>query len=120
MLPSIITRKSEELGFDAIVVRPGRLVGAPFTNFDLAKLLKLDQGSNKGIIIDRRDVLAGDCERADVATAIGKCLISDLASKQNVFSIINKPGNAPSDMDWGRMLSLLTVSETDLLNTRSS
>ena len=69
---------SEELGFDAVIVRPGRLVGAPFTNFDLAKLLKLDQKENKGIILDRRDVLAGDCERADVATAISKILISNL------------------------------------------
>lgn len=48
-------RALEELGFDAIVVRPGRLVGAPFTNFDLAKLLGLN---HKGIIIDTRDVLA--------------------------------------------------------------
>jgi hypothetical protein len=86
----------------------------------LAKLLKLDQGSKKGIILDRRDVLSGDCERADVATAITKILVSDLAEKRNVISIINKPGNAPSDMDWGRMLSLLTVSEEDLLNTRAS
>ena len=111
---------SEELGFDAVIVRPGRLVGAPFTNFDLAKLLKLDQKENKGIILDTRDVLAGDCERADVATAISKILISTLTSKKNVFSIINKPGNSPSDMDWGRMLSLFTVSQDDLLVTRSS
>lgn len=50
-------RMSDELGYDAVVVRPGRLVGAPFTNFDLAKLLNLDQGSNKGIIIDKRYLL---------------------------------------------------------------
>ena len=111
---------ADKLGFDAIVIRPGRLVGAPFTNFDLAKLLKLDQGTNKGIILDKRDVLAGDCERADVATAVAKILLSDLVENKNVFSIINKPGNAPSDMDWGRMLSLFTVSQDDLQNTRSS
>ena len=115
-----IFRMSDELGFEAVIVRPGRLVGAPFTNFDLAKLLKLDQKDNKGIILDRRDVLAGDCERADVATAISKVLISKLATRKNIFSIINKPGGAPSDMDWGRMLSLFTVSQEDLSDTRSS
>jgi hypothetical protein len=67
-----------------------------------------------------RDVLAGDCERADVATAIAKILVSNLIEKKNIFSIINKPGDAPSDMDWGRMLSLFTVSEIDVLTTRSS
>jgi hypothetical protein len=67
-----------------------------------------------------RDVLAGDCERADVATAIAKILVSNLIEKKNIFSIINKPGDAPSDMDWGRMLSLFTVSEIDILTTRSS
>eukprot|EP00596_Hydrurales_sp_CCMP1899_P002598 CAMPEP_0119049348 /NCGR_PEP_ID=MMETSP1177-20130426/64180_1 /TAXON_ID=2985 /ORGANISM="Ochromonas sp, Strain CCMP1899" /LENGTH=267 /DNA_ID=CAMNT_0007026445 /DNA_START=103 /DNA_END=903 /DNA_ORIENTATION=+ len=96
----LLFRMSDELGYDAVVVRPGRLVGAPFTNFDLAKLLNLDQGSNKGIVIDKRDVLAGDCERADVATAIAKILVSNLIEKKNVFSVINKPGEAPSDMDW--------------------
>lgn len=45
---------SDQLGYDAVVVRPGRLVGAPFTNFDLAKLLKLDNATKKGIIIDKR------------------------------------------------------------------
>ena len=45
---------SDELGYDAVVVRPGRLVGAPFTNLDLPKLFKIDNGSKKGIIIDKR------------------------------------------------------------------
>lgn len=105
---------SDKLGFDAIVVRPGRLVGAPFTNFDLAKALNLDQGSNKGIVIDTRDVLAGDMERNDVATAIAKLLTTTtLTTKKVLFSIINKPGNAPTDMEWGRLFSLFTVSNDE-------
>jgi hypothetical protein len=67
-----------------------------------------------------RDVLAGDTQREDVATCIAKILVSNLVEKKNLLSIINKPGDAPSDMDWGRLLSLFTVSENDILTTRSS
>jgi uncharacterized protein YbjT (DUF2867 family) len=104
---------SDKLGFEGIVVRPGRLVGAPFTNFDLAKALNLDQGANKGIVIDTRDVLAGDMERSDVATAIAKLLTTKLTTKKVLFSIINKPGDAPTDMEWGRLFSLFTVANDD-------
>ena len=40
----LLFQYADKLGYQAIVVRPGRLVGAPFTNFDLAKALNLDQG----------------------------------------------------------------------------
>ena len=47
--------------------------------------------------MDTRDVLSGDMERADVATAIAKLLVTDLATNKVMFSIINKPGNSPTD-----------------------
>ena len=31
-------------GFDYAVIRPGRLVGGPFTNLDIAKLLQVEGG----------------------------------------------------------------------------
>ena len=31
-------------GFDYVVIRPGRLVGGPFTNLDVAKLLQVEGG----------------------------------------------------------------------------
>jgi len=34
------------------------------------------------------------------------------------YSIINKPGGAPSESDWGRLLSLFTVSAEDMATTR--
>jgi nucleoside-diphosphate-sugar epimerase len=105
----LLFQYADRLGFDAIVVRPGRLVGAPFTNFDLARALNLDQGKNTGIVIDTRDVLAGDMERADVATALCKLLVTPLATKKVRFSIVNKPGPPPTEEGWGKLLSLFTV-----------
>ncbi|KAJ1431859.1 hypothetical protein B484DRAFT_448134 [Ochromonadaceae sp. CCMP2298] len=115
----VLLEQSAELGITPIVCRPGRLVGAPFTNFDLAKLLNKDQGSDLGIILDTRDVLAGDVERADVAQSVVRMLGANLVGPVN-YSIINKPGEAPGEADWGRLLSLFTVSQEDLLTTRSS
>ena len=119
---NILIERSKELDYQAIIVRPGRLVGAPFTNFDLAKLLNKDQGNSKGIIIDTRDVLAGDVERNDVAIAIYNILRAELASFffPITFSIINKEGNSPTDFEWGKLLSLFTVENKDILTTRSS
>jgi hypothetical protein len=126
-------------------------VGAPFTNFDLAKLLNKDQGTDLGIVLDTRDVLAGDVERADVADSVVRMLgaaivgmnicikptysIWKLPIKPTIsiclpikpslyigpstYSIINKPGEAPDEGGWGRLLSLFTVGE-DVLTTRSS
>jgi nucleoside-diphosphate-sugar epimerase len=33
-------------GFDYVVIRPGRLVGGPFTNLDVSKLLQVQGGEN--------------------------------------------------------------------------
>lgn len=77
---NILIDKSKELDYQAIICRPGRLVGKPFTNFDLAKLLNKDQGDSKGIVLDTRDVLNGDCERTDVAIAITKLLGAKLST----------------------------------------
>jgi nucleoside-diphosphate-sugar epimerase len=117
----LLFERAKELGFRPIVCRPGRLVGAPFTNFDLAKLFNIDQGSNKGIILDTRDVLDGDVERADVAESIMRLLCASLPNKDPImYSIINKPGDTPTDMQWGTLLSLFTVSQEDMLTSRST
>lgn len=144
---NLLLQRCEALGSIGIVVRPGRLVGAPFTNFDLAKLLNVTQGENKGIVIDTRDVLSGDVERQDVAEVIVRLLQSIKstsmtstattssptkklpsfvpfvapAQQRNIrFSIINKPGDVPTDSEWGKLLSLFTVPTADMLTTRSS
>ena len=148
---NLLLQRCEALNTIGVVVRPGRLVGAPFTNFDLAKLLNITQGENKGIVLDTRDILSGDVDRRDVADAIVRLLqsigstsmasvttessspvkkfvtflpiSSSLPSTQHRkirFSIINKPGNAPSETEWGKLLSLFTVPAADMLTTRIS
>jgi nucleoside-diphosphate-sugar epimerase len=121
---NLLIESSKSLDYQAIIVRPGRLVGAPFTNFDLAKLLNKNQGDSKGIIIDEEDVLNGDVERSDVATAITKLLGAKLATDvfPIVFSIINNPkeNRAPSEFEWGKVLSLFTVDKKDLTTRYSS
>lgn len=150
---NLLLQRCDALNSIGIVVRPGRLVGAPFTNFDLAKLLNLTQGENKGVVIDTRDVLSGDVERQDVADAIVRLLqsigstsavstastsvststhkltsflpfslsSSSTPTPKNIrFSIINKPGNAPTETEWGKLLSLFTVPVADMLTTRTS
>jgi nucleoside-diphosphate-sugar epimerase len=40
---------SKRAGFQYAIVRPGRLVGGPYTNPDFAKLLQLDEGDMRGV-----------------------------------------------------------------------
>lgn len=90
-----------------MVCRPGRLVGEPFTNFDLAKLLKIDQGDNKGIVLSREDILDGDVQRLDVAESVVRIASSSLSTSEVVYSIVNKKGPAPSDIEWSSLFSQL-------------
>jgi uncharacterized protein YbjT (DUF2867 family) len=41
-----ITAAAREAGFDYAIVRPGRLVGGPYTNLDLAKLMQVEGGES--------------------------------------------------------------------------
>ena len=117
----LFSSRIKSIGAKAVIVRPGRLVGAPFTNTDLAKLFQIDQGSNKGLVVDVRETLAGDVERKDVAEAIVRLVADSNSLKNNVlFSIINKPGPPPTEYIWGKLLSLFTASEEDMLSRRES
>jgi nucleoside-diphosphate-sugar epimerase len=40
---------SKRAGFKFAIVRPGRLVGGPYTNPDFAKLLQLDEGDLRNV-----------------------------------------------------------------------
>ena len=61
---------SEEEGFDYMIVRPGRLVGGPWTNTDVANLLKTQEGNKKQIQVEVGDSLNGDAARWSVAEFI--------------------------------------------------
>lgn len=106
----LLEKKARELNFQSVVVRPGRLVGEPFTNFDLAKLLNLNQGSNEAITVNKGDILSGDMERKDVAETISRILKAS-SSPQNIkFSIVNKPGNKPSESEWTNIVNYCVSS----------
>jgi hypothetical protein len=116
----IFVKAAAEIGSKAIIVRPGRLVGAPFTNSDLAKLFQIDQGKNQGLIVDTRDILAGDVERRDVAEFTMRLLQEESLISPAKFSIINKPGSPPSDVTLGKLFSLFTVPPNEVKTTRIS
>jgi hypothetical protein len=107
----LVLEACKKLGSTAVIIRPGRLVGAPFTNFDLAKLLQKTQESNMGIILDVRDNLAGDVERKDVASLVLRMIESNLSRKSHILSVINKAGASPSEVEWAQLLSLFTVPD---------
>ena len=99
--------KASKLGSKAIVSRPGRLVGAPFTNNDLAKLFQINQGENQGIVLNNQDILSGDIERKDVAESIKRIIESKRLPDKLTYSIINKKGPPPDDLEWNQLLKNL-------------
>ena len=103
---NVVINNSKKLNYTPIIIRPGRLVGEPFTNFDLSKLLKLTKGNKKNVSISYEDVLSGDCERADVAELIALIITNfkSLQFKNNRISLINIDGGEP---DWGSILKSL-------------
>ena len=61
-------------GFSYSIIRPGRLVGGPYTNLDLAKLFKVEGGASNGVTVESGDTLLGDCKRDVTAEAVVQCL----------------------------------------------
>jgi len=57
-------------GVDYVILRPGRLVGGPFTNLDVARLLQTEGGADNGVDVAVGDNLLGDCKRDAAAEAI--------------------------------------------------
>ena len=50
-----VAAAAAKAGFDYAVIRPGRLVGGPFTNLDVAKLLQVEGGAENGVSIAKGD-----------------------------------------------------------------
>lgn len=86
-------------GFDYVVIRPGRLVGGPFTNLDVAKLLQVEGGAENGVSIERGDSLLGDCKRDACAEAVVQSLINE-DCKNIEYSIISTEEKALSESQW--------------------
>ncbi|KAL3912523.1 MAG: hypothetical protein SGARI_001112 [Bacillariaceae sp.] len=86
-------------GFDYSIIRPGRLVGGPFTNYDVAKLLQVQGGAENGVSLALGDSLLGDCKRDACAEAVVQALTND-GSGNKVFSIISTEEKALTDDQW--------------------
>jgi uncharacterized protein YbjT (DUF2867 family) len=86
-------------GFDYVIVRPGRLVGGPFTNYDVANLLKIEGGTENGVALAAGDTLLGDCKRDACAEAIVQALMTDNC-KNKILSIISTEEKALTNEQW--------------------
>jgi nucleoside-diphosphate-sugar epimerase len=82
------------------IIRPGRLVGGPYTNLDLAKLFQIEGGAENGVTLQFGDALLGDCKRDVCAEAV----VQALENKRCVdveFSMISNEEKALSSDEWG-------------------
>jgi uncharacterized protein YbjT (DUF2867 family) len=86
-------------GFDYAIIRPGRLVGGPYTNPDVAKLLQVEGGAENGVALAAGDSLLGDCKRDACAEAVVQALINENC-KNVTFSIISTDEKALRDEQW--------------------
>eukprot|EP00527_Entomoneis_sp_CCMP2396_P006710 CAMPEP_0198147110 /NCGR_PEP_ID=MMETSP1443-20131203/33254_1 /TAXON_ID=186043 /ORGANISM="Entomoneis sp., Strain CCMP2396" /LENGTH=290 /DNA_ID=CAMNT_0043811271 /DNA_START=106 /DNA_END=978 /DNA_ORIENTATION=+ len=96
-------------GFDYCIVRPGRLVGGPFTNLDVARLLQIEGGAENGVECAPGDSLLGDCKRDACAEAIVQALQTKEA-KNIDFSIISTESPALTTSEWKAQFKKLQSS----------
>jgi uncharacterized protein YbjT (DUF2867 family) len=86
-------------GFDYTILRPGRLVGGPFTNYDVANLLKIEGGAENGVTLATGDTLLGDCKRDACAEAVVQALTNENC-KNKILSIISTEEQALTNEQW--------------------
>jgi hypothetical protein len=75
------------------------LIGGPFTNLDVAKLLQVEGGAENGVDVAAGDTLLGDCKRDACAEAVVQCLINE-ECKDVDFAIISNENKALNDQQW--------------------
>ena len=100
----LLINRAKSWNTNTIIIRPGRLVGAPFTNTDFVKLFNITQGSKQGIQVDKNDVLNGDMDRSDVVNAVSRLLKFTSLPKVVRFSIVNIEGEKPFENEWNQLL----------------
>jgi hypothetical protein len=93
------TKDTTKQGWDYAIVRPGRLVGGPYTNLDVAKLMQTDGGNDFAAVLETGDSLLGDCKRITCADAVVQCLFQNQVTNID-FSIISAPGNPWTGQEW--------------------
>ncbi|GAX25893.1 hypothetical protein FisN_6Hh069 [Fistulifera solaris] len=93
-------RKAANESIDYAILRPGRLIGGPFTNLDVAKLLQIEGGAENGVTVAQGDVLLGDCKRDACAEAIVQCLTNAACSNVEFSIVSNENETAWSVEQW--------------------
>lgn len=90
---------ASDAGFSYSIVRPGRLVGGPYTNLDLANLFKIEGGAENGVDVAFGDELLGDCKRDACAEAVVQCLENESCVDLE-FSLVSNEDVALTDDGW--------------------
>merc|ERR1712070_270487 len=107
---------SKEEGFDYMILRPGRLVGGPWTNTDVARLLKTEEGNRKRIEAAVGDEFNGDAARWSVAEFVvrgvkkwrkGGKEPTTLNFMNKEINLVNKEGEIQNDLEWDRIFGSL-------------
>jgi uncharacterized protein YbjT (DUF2867 family) len=94
-------------GFEYAIIRPGRLVGGPYTNPDVAKLLQVQGGAENGVDVQPGDSLLGDCKRDACAEAVVQCLINEECRNVD-FSIASNDQPALTNEAWNQAFRSMT------------
>ena len=96
----LLADAARERGFEAVFVRPGRLIGEPFTNPDMATAMQLAPKANEfGAKLRLGDEDAGDCARGTCAEALCQALRQEKAGGK-AFTVINTKGEQPTQAEW--------------------
>lgn len=82
------------------IIRPGRLVGGPYTNLDLAKLFQIEGGAENGVTLEFGDSLLGDCKRDACAEACIQALENEKCVDLE-FSMVSNEEKALTSAQWG-------------------
>mmetsp|Transcript_98664 Transcript_98664/g.166080 ORF Transcript_98664/g.166080 Transcript_98664/m.166080 type:complete len:133 (+) Transcript_98664:3-401(+) len=88
---------AEKKGFDYQLVRPGRLVGGPYTNPDIASLTNADLADDcQDVDIIKGDVGVNDAGRWSCSESIVE-MLENTSAVNMALSICNKKGSPPAD-----------------------
>lgn len=98
-------------GIPYVIIRPGRLVGGPFTNLDVAKLLQIQGGTENGVMTQHGDALLGDCKRDACSEAIVQCLLSDNCANIDFSIISDDTIPSLSSDDWRNEFNKLSQQQ---------
>ena len=92
---------AQSSGYSYSIIRPGRLVGGPYTNLDLATLFQVEGGgASNGVTLQTGDALLGDCKRDVTAEAVLQCLENGMCEDVE-FSMVSNEERALTEGEWG-------------------